>query len=145
MKIMMKNMSVETHHSIDQIERYHEPFRRVYLIIVSKISEIDPELDLQMTLKTVNDSIESHELVFILLMFGAYSRMTKLDAFSPTINQRAIAMKKAMNEMRKFDVNRQINDVFNTRNGFSTIHLHDLPLNSSVLVYREGPAGRSDT
>ena len=141
----MKNVSVKTHHSIDQIERYHELFRKIYLIIVSKIPEIDPELNLQMTLKTINDSIGSHELVFILLVFGAYSRMTKLDAPSPTINQRAIAMKKTMNEMRKFNANRQINDIFNTRNEFSTIHLHDLPLNSSVLMYRERPAGRSDT
>ena len=139
----MKNVSVETHHSIGQIERYHEFLRKVYLIIISKIPGIDPNLELQMTLKTVNDSVEFHGLVFILLIFGAYSRMTKLDAFFSTINQRAIAMKKIMNEMRKFNANRQINDVFNTRNGPSTIHLHDLPLNSSVLVYREGPAGRS--
>ena len=145
MRIMMKNVSVETHHSIDQIERYHELLRRVYLIIVSEISEIDPELNLQMTLKTINDSIESHELIFILLIFGAYLRMTKLDAPSPTISQRAIAMKKVMNEMRKFNANRQINDVFNTRNELSTIHLHDLLLNSFVLVYREEPAGRSNT
>ena len=54
-------------------------------------------------------------------------------------------MKKAMDEMRKLNVNRQVNDAFNTRNGLSTIHLHDLPLNSSVLVYREGPAGRLNT
>ena len=144
MKIMMKNVSVETHHSIDQIERYHELLRRVYLIIVSEISEIDPELNLQMTLKTINDSIESHGLIFTLLVFGAYSRMTKLDASSPTISQRVIVMKKIMNEMRKFNVNRQINDVFNTRNGFSTIHFHDLFLNSFVLMYREELAGRSD-
>ena len=143
MKIMMKNVSVETHHFIDQIERYHDLLRRVYLIIASEILEIDPDLNLQMALKTINDSIESHGLVPTLLMFGAYSRMTELDAFSPTINQRAIAMKKAMNEMRKLNVNRQINDVFNTRNESSTIHLHDLPLNSFILVYREGPAGRS--
>ena len=141
----MKNVSVETHHFIDQIERYHGLFRKIYLIIVSKIFEIDPDLNLQMTLKTINDSIEFHGLVSILLIFGAYSRMTELNAFSSTINQRAIAMKKAMNEMRKFNVNRQINDAFNTRNGLSTTHFHDLPLNSSVLMYREGPAGRSNT
>ena len=143
MGIMMKNVFVETHHSIDQIERYHGLFRRIYLIIISKILGIDPNLELQMALKAVNDSIESHELVPILLIFGAYSRMTELDAPSPTISQRAIIMKKVMNEMRKLNVNRQVNDALNTRNGSSTIHFHDLPLNSSVLVYREEPAGRS--
>ena len=145
MKIMMKNVPVETHHSIDQIERYHGLFRRIYLIIISEISEIDSDFELQMTLKAVNDSIESHELIFTLLIFDAYSRMTKLNASSLTINQRAIAMKKAMNEMRKLNANRQVNDVFNTRNGFSTIHFHDLSLNSSVFMYRERPAGQSDT
>ena len=145
MKIMMKNVPVETHHSIGQIERYHELLRRVYLIIISKIFGIDSDFELQMTLKTINDSVEFHGLVFILLIFGAYSRMTELDAFFLTISQRAIVMKKAMNEMRKLNVNRQINDVFNTRNEFSTIHLHDFSLNSFVLVYREGPAGRSGT
>ena len=142
---MMKNVFVETHHSIDQIERYHEPLRKIYLIIISKILEIDPNFELQMTLKAINDFVGFHGLIFILLVFGAYSRMTELDAFSSTINQRAIIIKKAMDEMRKFNVNRQINDVFNTRNEFSTIHFHDLLLNSFCLMYREGPAGRSDT
>ena len=145
MRIMMKNLLIETHHSIDQIERYHELFRRVYLIIVSKIFGIDSELNLQMTLKTINDSIESHELIFTLLVFGANSRMTELNASSLTISQRVIAMKKVMNEMRKFNVNRQINDVFNIRNEFSTTHFHDLSLNSLVLIYREGPAGQLGT
>ena len=142
---MMKNVPVETHHSIDQIERYHEPLRKIYLIIISKIPEMNSNLELQMTLKTINDSIESHELISILLVFGAYPRMTELNTFSFTINQRAIAMKKIMDEMRKFNANRQINDALNTRNGLSTTHLHDLSLNSPVLVYREGPAGRSGT
>ena len=144
MKIMKKNVSVETHHSIDQIERYHELFRKIYLIIISKIPGMDSDFELQMTLKTVNDSIESHELISILLIFGAYSRMTKLDAFSFTINQRVIIMKKAMDEMRKFNANRQINDVFNTRNGSSTTYFHDLLLNSFVLMYRERFADRSN-
>ena len=145
MKIMMKNVFVETHHSIDQIERYHELFRRIYLIIISKIFEIDSNLELQMTLKTINDSIESHGLVSTLLILDAYSRMTELNASSPTISQRVIIMKKAMNKMRKLNVNCQVNDVLNTRNGLSTIYLHDLSLNSPVLVYRERPAGRSNT
>ena len=137
MKIIIKNVSVEIHHSIDQIERYHGLFRRVYLIIAAEIPDIDPNLKLQMTFKIINDSVDSHDLMSTLLIFDAYSRMTELDALSPNITQRAIAMKKAMNEIRKFNVARQINDALNTRNGSFTIHLHDLPLNAPVLMYRE--------
>ena len=137
MRIIIKNVSVETHHSIDQIERYHDSFRRVYLIIVAKISGIDPNLKLQMTFKIINDSIDFHDLMFTLLIFDAYFRMIELDVFSFNITQRVIAMKKAMDEIRKFNVARQINDVLNTRNESSTIHLHDLYFNASVLVYRE--------
>ena len=56
---------------------------------------------------------------------------------SPSIIQRSIAMKKAMEEIRKLNASRQVNDAINTRNGPSTTHLHDLPLNAPVLVYRE--------
>ena len=137
MNIMVKNVSVETHHSIDQIERYHELFRRIYLIIISKIFDIDSNQSLQMTFKTINDSIESHGLMSTLLIFDVYSRMNESDASAPNIIQRSIVMKKTMNEIRKLNVNRQINDVLNTKNEFSTIHFHDLLFNASILIYRE--------
>ena len=137
MGIMMKNVFVKTHHSIDQIEKYHEFFRRIYLVIISKILDIDSNQNLQMIFKTINDSIESHDLMSTLLIFDAYSRMSESDAFVSNITQRSIVMKKAMNEIRKLNVNRQINDVINTRNEFSTIHFHDLFFNASVLVYRK--------
>ena len=137
MRIIVKNVSVETHHSIDQVERYHDPFRRVYLIITAEIPGIDPNLKLQMTFKIINDSIDFHDLMSTLLIFDAYLRMIELNAFSSNITQRAIVMKKAMDEIRKFNVARQINNALNTRNESFTIHLHDLFLNASVLVYRE--------
>ena len=137
MGIMVKNVSVETHHFIDQIEKYHESFRKIYLIIISKISGIDPNQGLQMAFKAINDSVGPHDLVSTLLVFGAYPRMNESDAFVSSITQRSIAMKKAMDEIRKLNVSRQVNDVINTRNGLSTIHFHDLSFNAPVLVYRE--------
>ena len=137
MSIMVKNVLVKIHHFIDQVERYHELFRKIYLIIISEIFDIDSDQDLQMTFKTINDSVESHDLMSILLVFDVYPRMSESDAFVPNITQRSIAMKKTMNEIRKLNVSRQINDVINTKNGFSTIHFHDLFFNVPVLVYRE--------
>ena len=94
MNIMMKNVFVETHHFIDQIEKYHEFLRKIYLIIISKISNIDSNQNLQMIFKTINDSIESHDLMPTLLIFGAYSRMNESNVFVSNITQRSIAMKK---------------------------------------------------
>ena len=90
-----------------------------------------------MIFKAINDSVESHDLMSTLLIFGACSRMSESNAFASSITQRSIAMKKAMNEIRKLNVNHQINDVINTKNEFSTIHFHDLFFNASVLIYRE--------
>ena len=81
MKIIVKNVFVKIHHSIDQIERYHDFFRRVYLIIIAEIFGIDPNLKLQMTFKTINDSINFHGLIFTLLIFDAYFRMIELNVF----------------------------------------------------------------
>ena len=143
MGIIIKNAPVEAHHSIGMVERYHGPLQRVYSIIITEISGIEPELALQMSFKAINDSVGPNGLVPTLLVFGAYPRMTELDAPSPSITQRGIAMKKAMDEVRKCTASRQVNDALNTRNGPSTAAVHDLPINSPVLVYREGNVGQS--
>jgi hypothetical protein len=137
MRITVKTIFVETHHSIEMMKRYHDPLRRVYAIITIEISNIDLEITLQMTFKTLNDSIEFDDLIFILLVFEAYFRMIEIDVSSSTITQRTIAMRKAIKEVQKFIAIRQINDVLNTRNEFIIILIHGLSLNSSVLIFRE--------
>ena len=145
MKITIKHIFVKTHHSIDQIERYHAFFRRIYTIIITKISNIDFEITLQMTFKIINDSIDFNELMFTLFVFDVYFRMIELNAFFFILTQRAAAMRKIMNEIKRFIVSRQMNDVFNTRNEFSTIAIHDFSLNSSVLMFRKNVANHANT
>ncbi len=137
MSIEIKTILVEAHHSIEMIERYHESLRRIYSIIIAEMLIIDFESVLQMSFKTLNDSIELDDLVSTLLMFEAYSRMIELDASSSKITQRIIVMKKTMNEIKRFMTIRRINDALNTRNESSTASLHDLSLNVSVLIFRE--------
>jgi hypothetical protein len=137
MKITMKTIFVETHHSIEMMKRYHDSLRRVYAIITIEISNIDFEIALQMTFKVINDSIEFDELIFTLLVFDAYLRMIDMNVPSSTITQRAIAMKKAMKEVQKFIAIRQMNDALNTRNDLIIILIHELSLNSPVLIFRE--------
>jgi hypothetical protein len=138
MNIEIKTVSIETHHSIEMMKQYHESLRRMYSIIIAEMLIIDLESILQMSLKALNDSVEFDDLVSTLLMFEAYLRMIELDASSSTITQRVIVMKKAMNEVKRFMTIRRINDALNTRNESSTASLHDLSLNASVLIFREG-------
>jgi hypothetical protein len=140
----VKIVSMKTHHSIDMMKRYHESLRRVYSIIATEISEIDLELILQMTFKIINDSIKFNDLISILLIFEAYFRMIEMNVSSFIITQRTIAMKKTMNEMRKLHVIRQMNDALNTRND-SISFIHDLFLNSFMLVFREDNIDQSES
>jgi hypothetical protein len=137
MNIEIKTILVETHHSIEIIKRYHESLRRIYSIIVTEILDIDLESVLQMSFKILNDLIELDDLVSTLLIFKAHSRMID-DAFSSTITQRFIVMKKTMNEIKRFKTTRQVNNTLNTRNKSNITSLHDLLLNFPILIFREG-------
>ena len=99
MGIVVKTVPVEAHHSIGLVERYHGLIRRVDTIILTEIPGIEPELALQMSFKALNDSVGPNGLVPTLLIFGAYPRMSEMDAPSPTITQRAVAIRKAMDEV----------------------------------------------
>jgi hypothetical protein len=145
MKITVKTIFVETHHSIEMMKRYHDSLRRMYAIITIEISNIDLEIALQMTFKVINDSIEFDELIFTLLVFDVYLRMIEMNVSSSTITQRAIAMKKVMKEVQKFIVIRQMNDALNTRNDLIIILIHELSLNSFVLMFRESKDNQLET
>ena len=144
MKIIIKNVLVEAHNSIDLVERYHESLRRVFNIITTEMTDISSEFALQMSFKTLNDSVNSNDLVSTLLIFDAYLRMIELNASSSTIIQRFIAMKRVMNEVRKMNASKQIRNALNTRNDSFTTMIHDLSLNSLILVYREGNASQAE-
>lgn len=90
-----------------------------------------------MFFKVINNSIGSNRLVFILLVFGTYSRITKLDASFPSISQHTMATKKALDKVQKYTASQQINDTLNICNRTFTIFVHDLSINSIILVYQK--------
>ena len=144
MSITTKSVPVEAHWSIGMVERYHAVLRRAHSIIIEELgTETTKEMALQMAVKAVNDTAGPEGLVPTLLVFGAYPRMTEYDPPAPTIAQRSQAVTKAMEEVRKYRAENQVMDALSQRNGPITSVLHDLPLNSEVLVWREGPTGRS--
>ena len=140
MAITTKAVPVEAHWSIGIVERYHAVLRRAYLIIMGELHGIggmNKEIRLQMAVKAVNDTAGPDGLVPTLLVFDVYPRMLSVDPPAPTILQRAAAINKAMDKVRKIRDERLVSDALNTRNDPLVDPLHDLPLNSEVLVWRE--------
>lgn len=101
MRIIIKNTPVKAHYSIGMVKHYYGLLQQVYSIITTKILGIKPELVFQIFLKALNDSVGSNGLVSILLVFGIYFKITELDASSPSITQRSIAIKKAIDKVQK--------------------------------------------
>ena len=95
-----------------------------------------------MAFKVINDSAGFNGLIPTLLVFGAYLCIIKSDAPNPIVVKRAAAFKKAIEEVKKLKAKRQVADTFNICNGLKTTVIHDLLLNSPVLVWREGPTGQ---
>jgi hypothetical protein len=97
-------------------------------------TDISKKIILQMIVKTINDTVDLDELVSTLLIFDAYSRMHVMNSPISSISQRAMTIEKVMTEVRKFRAERQVADVLNTRNESIVTSIHDLSINSNVLI-----------
>ncbi|KAF5503979.1 hypothetical protein CGCF413_v004518 [Colletotrichum fructicola] len=137
MAISIKEIPIEAHNSIGKVERYHKPLRRAYEIIKAEDPSLRPEVALQMAIKAINDTAGPNGLVPTLLVFGAYPRINHDSPPSPEILQRATAIRKAMEEVRRLHASRQVKDALNKRNGPDTQPTLNLPLQSQVRVWRE--------
>jgi len=87
-----------------------------------------------MAFKAINDSAGPNGLIPTLLVFGAYLYIVESDAPNPIVIQRAAALKKAMEEVKKLRAKRQVADALNMRNRPKITAIYNLPLNSPVLV-----------
>ena len=141
MGIKVKIVPVEAHNSIGIVECYYGPIRHAYLIIMTEIQGIDKDMALQMAFKAINNTAGPDGLVPTLLVYGTLPRMVEYDTLSSTIVQHSAALKKAMTEIQKLRAKRQVNNALNTRNGPSITDIHELILNSDVLVWHEGNTG----
>ena len=87
-----------------------------------------------MAVKAINDTASPDRLVPTLLVYGAYPRMSKLDSPAPSIIERAAAIRKAMAKIIKLRAKQTINNALHHRNRPNITLVHNLPLNSKVLV-----------
>ena len=140
MGITMKSVPVKAHWSVGQVKRTHPILRRAYCIIAEELKSegISKQTMLQMAVKAVNDTSGPDGLVPTLLVFGASPRITEFDPPTQSPTKRATAIRKAMEEVSRLRAKTQVNKALNERNGPSVTDIHDLPLNSPVLVWREG-------
>jgi hypothetical protein len=134
MGIKVKIVLVEAHNSIRIIERYYGPVRYTYLIISTEIPNINKDMALQIAFKAINDTTRPDSLIPTLLVYKALSRIVEYDAPSPSISQRSLALKKVMFKIQMLQAKRQVINALNTWNGPSTTNIHELALNSDVLV-----------
>jgi hypothetical protein len=101
---------------------------------LNQTSFISKEIALQMIIKTINDIVDSDELVLILSIFEIYSRIHVMDLSISTITQRAKIIEKVMSEVRKLRAEKQIVDALNTSKESNINSIHDLFLNADVLI-----------
>ena len=87
-----------------------------------------------MVFKAINNSIGPNSLIPTLLVFGAYPCIVESNIPNPTVIKRAAVLKKAIEEVKKLRTERQVADTLNIYNRPKTTTIHNLPLNSPVLV-----------
>ena len=84
------------------VECYYSPLYHIYHIIIAELLDINKDIALQMAFKVINDFIGLNSLIPTLLVFRAYLCIVKSDIPNLTIIKRAVALKKAIEEVKKF-------------------------------------------
>ena len=87
-----------------------------------------------MAVKAVNDTASPDGLVPTLLVYGAYLRISKLDPPALSITERAAIIRKAIAKIVKLRAKQTVNNALYHHNGPNTTLVHNLPLNSKVLI-----------
>src|SRR6266702_995308 len=88
-----------------------------------------------MAVKAVNDIAGLDGLVPTLLVYKAYPRINNLDPPAPSIMEQTAIIRKAMAKIVKLQAKQTVNNALYHRNGPNITLVHDLPLNSKVLIW----------
>jgi hypothetical protein len=137
LNVDIKEVPIEAHNSVGKVKRYYHLLRRAYEILITELPSTSKDIILQIIVKAINDSAGPDGIIPTLLVFSAYPRIVKESPPSPSLTKRAQAIHKAIKEVRRVYAGRQVSDALAMRNGPSICKIHDLPLQSDMLVYRE--------
>jgi hypothetical protein len=86
------------------------------------------KISLQIVIKTINDLVGLDSIIFILLIFGAYPRISNNLLLSPTTTKRTKTIRKTNNKIRKYYAKQYIKDIFRIRNNPNIIAILKLPI-----------------
>ena len=127
-------MPIKTHNSVRIIKHYYGPLHRIYYIIIAELPDIGKDIALQIAFKAINNLAGLNSLIPTLLVFRAYPYIVKSNTPNLTVIKQAVALKKAIKEVKKLRAKRQITDTLNIYNRPKTTTIYNLPLNSPILV-----------
>jgi hypothetical protein len=119
-----------------KIGHYYSFLQQTYKIICNKLrdTKTSTKISLQIVIKTVNDSAGPDSIIPILLVFGAYPRISNNSLLSPTTTKRTKAIRKTSNEIRKYYAKQHVEDVFRIRNSPDIIMIFKLLIQSDIKV-----------
>jgi hypothetical protein len=96
-----------------------------------------------MAVKAINDLAGPNVIVLILLVFGVYSRLTKINPPSFLVTKRAEVIYIATKEVYRLYTKRQIKDALAIYNSLDTKNILDLPF-SQMCVFNIRRKNRQD-
>ena len=83
------------------VKCYYGPLCCIYHIIIAELLDISKDIALQMAFKAINNFTGPNSFIPTLLVFGAYPYIVESNTPNPTVIKRAVALKKAMEEVKK--------------------------------------------
>ena len=95
-------MPIKAYNLVRMVKCYYSPLCRIYHIIITELPDIGKDIVLQIAFKVINNSTGPNGLIPILLVFGAYLRIVKSNTPNSTVIKWAVALKKAIEEVKKF-------------------------------------------
>jgi Zn/Cd-binding protein ZinT len=69
-----------------------------------------------MVMKVINDSVGPDDIIFILLIFGAYPRINNNSLLSLMITKRTKTIRKTSNKIRKYYIKQYIENILRIKN-----------------------------
>jgi hypothetical protein len=110
--------------------------RRVYKIICdeSRGTETSIKISFQIAIKTINNSAGPNSIIPILLVFGAYPRITNNSAPSFTITKKTKIICKTIKEIKRFYAECKITDMLVIRSSPNTVLTLELLIQSDIRV-----------
>jgi hypothetical protein len=121
-------MPVETYNSVRKIKRYYTFLQQIYKIICNEFHDTSIKINLQITIKAINNSARPDGIILILLVFSAYPRITKNSALSLIIIKKIETIRKTTKEVRYFYTKQQVIDILAIRNSPNIIITLELPI-----------------